>query len=233
MHVEYVEKKPRMTTFSELPDELQVRIGRAVLREDPLDVGRLECASQALRQLMRAHPELRAARALATQQRLSELRVLAGLVAKGGVPVLQTLLPGIDSTPEMAWAPPEPVTALNFTRLTFRTFGLPRWGVADGEARVAMTPASARDLQKLGHDCLIEAGAGVAAGFTDAAYEAAGVTIVPDAETLWAEAEIVTKVRPPLDEELGRLRDGQRGARARHRRGGPRAGDSESCAISR
>ncbi len=44
-----------------------------------------------------------------------------------------------------------------------------------GEARVAMTPDSATQLQKLGHDCLIEAGAGKLAGFADAAYEAAGV----------------------------------------------------------
>ncbi|SLN18305.1 NAD(P) transhydrogenase subunit alpha [Limimaricola soesokkakensis] len=86
--------------------------------------------------------------------------------------------------------------------------GAPR-ELHDGEARVSMTPASARDLRKLGHACLIEAGAGLAAGFTDAAYEEAGVTVVPDAATLWAEAEIVTKVRPPLDEELGRLREGQ------------------------
>ncbi|WP_341211855.1 Re/Si-specific NAD(P)(+) transhydrogenase subunit alpha [uncultured Limimaricola sp.] len=86
--------------------------------------------------------------------------------------------------------------------------GAPR-EIHDGEARVAMTPASAKDLQKLGHDCLIEAGAGVAAGFTDAAYEAAGVTVLPDAEALWREAEIVTKVRPPMDEEMARLREGQ------------------------
>jgi len=41
-----------------------------------------------------------------------------------------------------------------------------------------MTPASAKDLQKLGYDCVIEAGAGLSAGFTDAAYEAAGVSVV-------------------------------------------------------
>ncbi|MCP1170318.1 NAD(P)(+) transhydrogenase (Re/Si-specific) subunit alpha, partial [Limimaricola sp. ASW11-118] len=55
--------------------------------------------------------------------------------------------------------------------------GAPR-EIHDGEARVSMTPASAKDLKKLGHACLIEAGAGVAAGFTDAAYEDAGVTVV-------------------------------------------------------
>ncbi len=79
----------------------------------------------------------------------------------------------------------------------------------EGEARVAMTPASARDLAKLGHTSLIETGAGLAAGFTDAAYEAAGVTVVADAEALWREAEVVTKVRPPSEAEMARLRDGQ------------------------
>ena len=48
--------------------------------------------------------------------------------------------------------------------------------LAAGEARVAMTPASAKELQKLGYDCLIESGAGAAAGFDDAAYKDAGVT---------------------------------------------------------
>ncbi|MDA0962403.1 MAG: NAD(P)(+) transhydrogenase (Re/Si-specific) subunit alpha, partial [Proteobacteria bacterium] len=43
----------------------------------------------------------------------------------------------------------------------------------EGEARVAMTPDSALQLQKLGHDCVIESGAGQAAGFSDEAYKAA------------------------------------------------------------
>ena len=51
----------------------------------------------------------------------------------------------------------------------------------EGEARVAMTPASAKDLQKLGHDCLVQSGAGLKAGFTDDAYRAADVTVVDDA----------------------------------------------------
>ena len=49
----------------------------------------------------------------------------------------------------------------------------------DGEKRVAMTPQSAAALKKLGYDCLIEAGAGVAARFSDAAYAEAGVEVVP------------------------------------------------------
>ncbi|MEJ6402421.1 Re/Si-specific NAD(P)(+) transhydrogenase subunit alpha [Yoonia sp. 2307UL14-13] len=78
-----------------------------------------------------------------------------------------------------------------------------------GEDRVAMTPASARDLQKLGYECLIETGAGMAAGFSDAAYEEAGVTVVKTAAALYKEADIVAKVRPPEDAEIKRLREGQ------------------------
>lgn len=86
--------------------------------------------------------------------------------------------------------------------------GTPR-EVLDGENRVAMTPDSARALQKLGYDCVIEAGAGTRAGFRDAAYEAAGVKIVKTAAALWKEADIVAKVRVPTETELKRLRKGQ------------------------
>ncbi|MDB6453261.1 Re/Si-specific NAD(P)(+) transhydrogenase subunit alpha [Falsirhodobacter sp. 20TX0035] len=78
-----------------------------------------------------------------------------------------------------------------------------------GEARVAMTPDSALQIQKLGHTCLIEAGAGAKAGFTDDAYAKAGVTVVPDAAALFAEADVVVKVRGPEASEVGLLRDGQ------------------------
>ncbi|BDW86049.1 NAD(P) transhydrogenase subunit alpha [Roseicyclus marinus] len=81
--------------------------------------------------------------------------------------------------------------------------------IEPGEARVAMTPDSALQLQKLGYDCVIEAGAGGAAGFTDAAYEAAGVTVVKTAAALWKEADIVAKVRPPTTAEAKKFREGQ------------------------
>ena len=67
----------------------------------------------------------------------------------------------------------------------------------EGEKRVALTPQSAQALKKLGYDCLIEAGAGEAARFSDDAYREAGVTVVPTAADLWAQADIVAKVRPP------------------------------------
>nr|WP_175582129.1 Re/Si-specific NAD(P)(+) transhydrogenase subunit alpha [Phaeobacter sp. HF9A] len=77
--------------------------------------------------------------------------------------------------------------------------------IAPGEARVAMTPASARDLQKLGYECCIETGAGEKAGFSDAAYEEAGVEIIKTAASLWKAADIIAKVRQPSEAELKRL----------------------------
>ncbi len=74
-----------------------------------------------------------------------------------------------------------------------------------GENRVAMTPDSAVQLQKLGYECLIEKGAGAAAGFSDAAYEAAGVEVMKTAASLWKAADIIAKVRQPDATELKRL----------------------------
>ncbi len=74
-----------------------------------------------------------------------------------------------------------------------------------GEARCALTPDSALQLQKLGHQCLVESGAGISAGFSDDAFRNAGVTVIETAEKLFAEADIIAKVRPPEAEELNRL----------------------------
>ncbi|SMO50511.1 Re/Si-specific NAD(P)(+) transhydrogenase subunit alpha [Ruegeria faecimaris] len=79
----------------------------------------------------------------------------------------------------------------------------------DGENRVAMTPDSARQLQKLGYECLIEKGAGAAAGFSDATYKEAGVEVIGTAAALWKAADIVAKVRQPNETELKRLAKGK------------------------
>ncbi|MDF3414087.1 Re/Si-specific NAD(P)(+) transhydrogenase subunit alpha [Sulfitobacter sp. M57] len=78
--------------------------------------------------------------------------------------------------------------------------------IFQGENRVAMTPDSARQLQKLGHECLIETGAGAAAGFADADYAAAGVEVVKTAAALWKAADVIAKVRTPNETEMKRLR---------------------------
>ncbi len=78
-----------------------------------------------------------------------------------------------------------------------------------GEARVGMTPDSALQLQKLGYDCVIEAGAGKGAGLSDEAYRAAGVTVVETAAALYETADIIAKVRPPESVEVDRLTPGK------------------------
>jgi NAD(P) transhydrogenase subunit alpha len=69
--------------------------------------------------------------------------------------------------------------------------------VYPGECRVAGTPETAKQLMKLGFNVLVESGAGENANFTNDAYIQAGCSIVADAPSLWAQADIVLKVRPP------------------------------------
>ncbi|WP_027487803.1 Re/Si-specific NAD(P)(+) transhydrogenase subunit alpha [Allorhizobium undicola] len=78
-----------------------------------------------------------------------------------------------------------------------------------GEARVAMTPDSAVQLQKLGYECVIEAGAGKAAGFSDEAYQKVGVSVVEGAAALYAAADVIAKVRPPESSEVQLLAPGK------------------------
>jgi len=78
-----------------------------------------------------------------------------------------------------------------------------------GENRVAMTPDSALQLQKLGHACVIESGAGAASGFEDSAYQAAGVEVVANAADLFAAADVIVKVREPETAEVERLSAGK------------------------
>jgi NAD(P) transhydrogenase subunit alpha len=72
-----------------------------------------------------------------------------------------------------------------------------------------MTPDSAVQLQKLGYECVIEAGAGAAARFFDADYKAVGVEVVKTGAALYKTADVVAKVRPPEDAEIRRLKKGQ------------------------
>jgi H+-translocating NAD(P) transhydrogenase subunit alpha len=75
--------------------------------------------------------------------------------------------------------------------------GIPK-EIYPGERRVAATPATIQRLRKMGLAVQVEAGAGESAHFTDAAYEESGATIVPEAARVWATADIVLKVRPPM-----------------------------------
>jgi alanine dehydrogenase len=77
------------------------------------------------------------------------------------------------------------------------------------EYRVALTPSGVRELVEHGHDVLVQEGAGVGSAILDDEYTAQGARIVPDAETVFAEAEMVVKVKEPQPAEVAMLREGQ------------------------
>ena len=76
------------------------------------------------------------------------------------------------------------------------------------ESRVALTTAGVVELRRRGHEVLVETGAGSGSAMEDAEYEAAGATIT-DVDTVWSDAEMVLKVKEPLDGEYQRLSPGQ------------------------
>jgi NAD(P) transhydrogenase subunit alpha len=76
------------------------------------------------------------------------------------------------------------------------------------ETRASLAPATAAKLKALGMEVLVEAGAGLKSDFSDADYEAAGATIVPDAATGYEQADIVARVRKPELSEIEKMRPG-------------------------
>ena len=81
--------------------------------------------------------------------------------------------------------------------------GIPSETKAD-EYRVSMTPAGVRELTERGHEAIVQQGAGAASGFTDSGYAAQGAVIVPDADAVFATAEMIVKVKEPLAPEVAR-----------------------------
>src|ERR671939_775171 len=75
------------------------------------------------------------------------------------------------------------------------------------EYRVALTPAGARELVQRGHDVIVESGAGDGSSFPDHAYENVGARVASVDET-WSEAELLLKVKEPIESEYPRLREG-------------------------
>ncbi len=86
--------------------------------------------------------------------------------------------------------------------------GIPREIKAD-EHRVSLPPESVRELCRRQHTVMVESGAGLGAGLTDDAYQNAGATIIGDPAMLFAEAELIIKVKEPQPVEIARLRRGQ------------------------
>jgi NAD(P) transhydrogenase subunit alpha len=89
-----------------------------------------------------------------------------------------------------------------------QVIGVPRETYA-GEKRVATVPEVVEKLVKLGFAVKVQAGAGEGANFDDDAYRSAGAQIVGDAAQLWAQSDIVFKVRAPEAQEVARMREGQ------------------------
>jgi alanine dehydrogenase len=77
------------------------------------------------------------------------------------------------------------------------------------EYRVGLVPSSVRELVHHGHDVMIETNAGSGIGLSDEDYRAAGARIAPDAAAVFAEAEMVVKVKEPQPAEIAMLREGQ------------------------
>ena len=86
--------------------------------------------------------------------------------------------------------------------------GVPK-EIKPDEYRVALTPAGAEMLTGAGHDIVIEKGAGIGSGFTDDFYENAGATVLDTAEEVWAQAEMIMKVKEPIAPEWPRMRKDQ------------------------
>src|SRR5207253_1444851 len=86
--------------------------------------------------------------------------------------------------------------------------GVPR-GIKTDEDRVAFVPAGVESLVGDGHTVLVEQGAGIGSGFGDETYRAVGGTLVPKAADVWAKAEMVVKVKEPIEPEWPCMRKGQ------------------------
>jgi alanine dehydrogenase len=85
--------------------------------------------------------------------------------------------------------------------------GVPR-EIKDNEARVAVTPAGAKALTEGGHTVLVETQAGAQSGFDDAEYQNAGAEIVGEAGYAWGKADLVVKVKEPIESEYVFFREG-------------------------
>jgi len=81
--------------------------------------------------------------------------------------------------------------------------------IKSDEYRVAITPAGVRELSARGHEVLIQSGAGEGSALADEQFQAQGARIVPDAEALFAQADLVLKVKEPQPAEVELLREGQ------------------------
>lgn len=81
--------------------------------------------------------------------------------------------------------------------------------IKKNENRVSLTPAGAFELTKRGHTVNVQQGAGIGSGFSDADYQQAGAVILPDISAVYASAEMIIKVKEPIEAEYGLIKKGQ------------------------
>ena len=81
--------------------------------------------------------------------------------------------------------------------------------IKNNEYRVAITPAGVSELVRRGHTVLVQSGAGEGSAIHDADFTSAGAQIIKTAEQVWAEADLLLKVKEPIEAEYARLRKGQ------------------------
>src|SRR5688572_33061415 len=86
--------------------------------------------------------------------------------------------------------------------------GVPK-EIKTNENRIALVPAGAEVLTGAVHTVVIEQGGGLGSGFPDEAYTAVGAKILPTAEDVWAQSEMIMKVKEPIAVEWPRMRRGQ------------------------
>jgi alanine dehydrogenase len=86
--------------------------------------------------------------------------------------------------------------------------GVPR-EVKNHEYRVAITPAGVHELATAGHEVFLEQGAGTGSSIPDADFTAAGAVILPSADEVWAQGDLILKVKEPVAQEYHRMRKGQ------------------------
>ena len=98
--------------------------------------------------------------------------------------------------------------SLQKIKFTTMIIGVPK-EIKNNENRVGMTPSGVQEMVKRGHTVYVQATAGVNSGFSDEAYAAAGATILPAIEDVYAIAEMIVKVKEPIESEYKLVRKGQ------------------------
>ena len=86
--------------------------------------------------------------------------------------------------------------------------GIPK-EIKNNENRVGMTPAGVAEFVRHGHDVVVQHTAGEGSGFADAEYEKAGARILPSIEDVYAQADMIVKVKEPIEPEYPLVRPGQ------------------------